>query len=110
MGRVKPTILAAIFVAIVMQETMGFVRVGREEWKRDKSLVDETSHKHIEAGESEMRIENDLGKLLQRKVANQLALMRFILDAYNRQGSKPYLVSSKKGKGRRRDWKKRIAY
>ena len=90
-------ILAAIVMAIAVQETVGFVRVGRtEERKRGKNHFDQASNEHSEAVEIEDGIKSELGKLLKRREINQMALMKLLINAYNKRDKGLYLIISEK--------------
>ena len=111
MGKIKLVILAAIFVVTAMHESMGFVRVGRaEERNRGRSPLDEVPYE--ESGvESERGIESEAERSIQRRVVDQLALMKFLIDAYNKRDKErlPYVVISKRGNDRPRNMKERLS-
>ena len=111
MGKIKSVILVVILVVTAMHESMGFVRVGRaEERNKDKAPSYGIPYEEPEAVESsEREIESELGKLLQRRAVDRLALMKLLIDAYNKREREPYLVISKRGRDKLRNTKEKLS-
>ena len=97
MGKATSMILAAVMMAIALQETVGFVRVGRtEERNRGKNHFDQASNEHSGAVEIGNGIKSELGKLLKRREINQMALVKLLIKAYSKRDKGLYLESSEK--------------
>lgn len=75
MGNIKKQFLVAVLLAIAIQETIGFVRVGRMlEKKRDASKIDERLNEVMQQPERR-------SKFMQRRILKQLALAK-VLELY----------------------------
>ena len=100
MGSLKNIFIITMILAGIIQEAAGFVRVGRtEERKRDKFQMDEIEQKE-EIGNGEM---------LEKKIIKQLALAKFLIDAYNNWDKEAYLIIAKRSKRGFRKFKDIIA-
>lgn len=92
MKHLQTLLFIALLLATAIQETNGFVRVGRsEERKRDKSAFEDSP-------KSVFQRQQRRGRLQQRRVLKQLALAKVLSDTFENYGVEVYLVVAKKDK------------